>query len=331
MGALINFAGGIFGWLLLFFLLCTIFRIIYSLFLIFRFSIWRNNKDKLNSSSTSGNKPSYKLQKFDVFYRKLGFITLAFLSIIIIISLGKVVIERQTDIKEFISQIGIFGRSKEYVSSKAVEMVDEKLSEEKATYRCSSVVLVKKSKNEYEGIVNFNNGNKGTISVTCDGSSIYCKWMANPFFTTPTKADIKTNTEPLKNENSTINVPDSSNQTYQLSAFLVYKDGSSSDFNLIDNKNISLWNTIIGEGSAGNPSEKTKIVVTINGSFDGFSKLVVSGNSNTYFDKAFSLITGDNSKKEVIIDETGCIPLTIQIIRDNKVLVSKEIPFACGE
>jgi hypothetical protein len=123
----------------------------------------------------------------------------------------------------------------------------------------------------------------------------------------------------------------SADSSYRISAYLVYKDGSVADFDLIDNKVILLMNTPIGEGSSGKPSEKTKIVVTRKGPIDKKVKLVVKWDTLVYCDKPISSIPGDASKKEIIIDNTGCAPLTVEIAKGDSVLLGKEIPFQCGE
>jgi hypothetical protein len=43
-----------------------------------------------------------------------------------------------------------------------------------------------------------------------------------------------------------------------VSAYLIYKDSTSSTFDVLNDKTIALWNTIIGAGDAGKPSERTK-------------------------------------------------------------------------
>lgn len=136
---------------------------------------------------------------------------------------------------------------------------------------------------------------------------------------TNSNAHVETNSQ-----NAIIDNSFSSNNSYKLSAFLVYADGTTSDFDLIDNNQISLWNTIIGEGSAGKPSEKTKIVVE---GQNGDINLVVYQKKAIVLNKTFSLI----GKKEFIINGTGCQPLDIQIFQNANVILTKTINYECGE
>ncbi len=111
----------------------------------------------------------------------------------------------------------------------------------------------------------------------------------------------------------------------KISAYLIYDDGSLSSFNLIDNKSLALWNTIIGEGQAEKSSTKTKVI--IEGSDDNISLVIKTKKVKKLEEKNISLI----DKKEFTIDDTGCDPLFIQIFKNGSALLTKEIPFACGE
>jgi hypothetical protein len=48
----------------------------------------------------------------------------------------------------------------------------------------------------------------------------------------------------------------------KVSAYLIYKDSTTSAFDVLNDKTIALWNTIIGAGDAERPSERTKLVLT---------------------------------------------------------------------
>ena len=106
----------------------------------------------------------------------------------------------------------------------------------------------------------------------------------------------------------------------------------------------SLWNTIIGEGYAGNPSNATLIIVEISGnniSSNQNAKLsiYVSGSKGRRVSnliRQFSIY--DEYQKIYIpmfLQDTGCEPLTINTKLIGKGLapssLSKTIPFACGE
>jgi hypothetical protein len=125
-------------------------------------------------------------------------------------------------------------------------------------------------------------------------------------------------------KNTTANNNSSINDPYSISAYLVYDDGTTSDLNLIDNNQVSLWNTIIGEGSAGKPSHKTKI--EIEGKAPDI-KLIVYQNKVKVFEKNFILY----GTKTFAIDDTGCQSLDIQLIENGNVVLTKTINYKCGE
>lgn len=61
----------------------------------------------------------------------------------------------------------------------------------------------------------------------------------------------------------------------KVSAFLIYKDSTTSTFDVLNDKTKALWNTIIGAGDAEKPSERTKIVLT--GKLDGLKVTIYNG------------------------------------------------------
>jgi uncharacterized membrane protein len=120
-----------------------------------------------------------------------------------------------------------------------------------------------------------------------------------------------------------------SNENFKIQANLIFDDGTLSDFNLIDNSNIALWNTIIGEGSAGKPSNKTKFSVTIPQKNSNIEIIVVAAGKTIYNSGKI-----DTSLKEIVKKfevKTGCDELTISIKQNGKELMKKQISFQCGE
>ena len=104
--------------------------------------------------------------------------------------------------------------------------------------------------------------------------------------------------------------------------------------------NTALWNTIIGEGEALEPSTSTLVDVVVEGapgSFDASRKvqLMVASSTNGKVTARMSKGVGVISQSGVShvafwLPETGCEPLTITatIGATSKKL---DLPFACGE
>jgi len=64
-------------------------------------------------------------------------------------------------------------------------------------------------------------------------------------------------------------------QAIAASAYLVYDDGSLSEFDVLHDKTKALWNTIIGAGDAEKPSKKVKLI--FHGAYDSISVKVKNG------------------------------------------------------
>jgi hypothetical protein len=120
------------------------------------------------------------------------------------------------------------------------------------------------------------------------------------------------------------NRPNSESNKLQVSAFLIYDDSSVSDFDVLNDKSIALWNTIIGEGSAVKPSHKTKIIIL--GSGENYSINIVNA-GKTVVDKSNVSITNETN---FIIDDTGCGAVEISITSE-KFSYKGSIDFTCGE
>lgn len=120
------------------------------------------------------------------------------------------------------------------------------------------------------------------------------------------------------------NKSNSESNKLQVSAFLIYDDSSVSDFDVLNDKSIVLWNTFIGEGDAGKPSHKTKIIVL--GTGENYS-INIANAGNTVVDKNNVSISNETS---FIIDDTGCGEVEISITGE-KFNYKGTIDFACGE
>ena len=117
--------------------------------------------------------------------------------------------------------------------------------------------------------------------------------------------------------------------------------GTFSD-NIIDNSEVALWNTIIGEGSAEGYSNQTIVIieVTSNGQSNKNQILRFSASAGKKIllqqQKTFSCI-GDKTKYKILflLGDTGCdkISLKAEIIKSGKSIstMNKTINFECGE
>lgn len=111
----------------------------------------------------------------------------------------------------------------------------------------------------------------------------------------------------------------------KVSAFLIYKDSTTSTFDILNDKTKALWNTIIGAGDAEKPSERTKIVFT--GKLDSLKVTIYNGKRKVE-NKKLPNFSGDF---EFIINDTGCEEVKVIVTKLDKVVYKGTIPFKCGE
>jgi hypothetical protein len=111
----------------------------------------------------------------------------------------------------------------------------------------------------------------------------------------------------------------------KVSAFLIYKDSTTSTFDVLNDKTIALWNTIIGAGDAEKPSERTKIVLT--GKLDNLKVTIYNGKRKVE-SKQLPNFSGDF---EFIINNTGCEEVKVTVTKFDKQIYKGTIPFRCGE
>lgn len=116
-----------------------------------------------------------------------------------------------------------------------------------------------------------------------------------------------------------------SNTDLKISAYLIYDDGTLSTFDILNDKTLALWNTIIGEGDALKPSKNTKFKLTgnldsLNIKIKNGSKLVIDTN-----------ILHSDKDVEYVVKKTGCAEVYVSVTRNKKVVCNDTIPFHCGE
>lgn len=111
----------------------------------------------------------------------------------------------------------------------------------------------------------------------------------------------------------------------KVSAYLIYKDSTISTFDVLNDKTIALWNTIIGAGDAEKPSDRTKIVLT--GKLDNLKVTIYNGKRKVE-NKQLPNFSGDF---EFIINNTGCEEVKVTVTKFEKQVYTGTIPFKCGE
>ena len=111
----------------------------------------------------------------------------------------------------------------------------------------------------------------------------------------------------------------------KVSAYLIYKDSTTSTFDVLNDRTIALWNTIIGAGDAGQPSERTKIKLT--GKLDNLKVTIYNGKRKVENQQLPNFSGGF----VFIINNTGCEEVKVIVTKLNKQVYKGTIPFRCGE
>ncbi|QWD70389.1 hypothetical protein [Polynucleobacter sp. UB-Siik-W21] len=127
-------------------------------------------------------------------------------------------------------------------------------------------------------------------------------------------------------------------------AYLFYDHMGTISGDMLAKKDITLWNTIIGEGDAGSPSDSTFVIVEISGrdiSATRHAKVNIvvtnsSGKQIANVTRGFSIY--DNFRKSyipLVIPDTGCGHVTVSAKLVGKGFdpssIAQTIPFECGE
>jgi hypothetical protein len=127
-------------------------------------------------------------------------------------------------------------------------------------------------------------------------------------------------------------------------AYLFYNHTGTTSGDVLAKKDIALWNTIIGEGYAGSPSDSTFVIVEISGrdiSATRHAKVNIvvtdfSGKQIANVTRGFSIY--DNFRRSyipLVIPDTGCGRVTVSAKLVGKGFdpssIAQTIPFECGE
>lgn len=126
-------------------------------------------------------------------------------------------------------------------------------------------------------------------------------------------------------------------------AQLFYDATGTFSADVLAQKDLALWNTIIGEGSAGAPSTSTLVTVEISGRNlpVGGTKVEITatGKKNQLIQKRVVAVDIYDQRAKFYaplwLNDTGCEPIkiTARLIGTGAPagIVTKTIPFACGE
>jgi len=136
--------------------------------------------------------------------------------------------------------------------------------------------------------------------------------------------------------------PSASKISLLAEANLFYQRSGTLSENIMDNPKVTLWNTVIGEGWANEPSTHVLLKIGIKNTSNTVLQKVkietrVTEGTNLKFHKSFvnKLVQpGETQFTPVLLSNVGCRPLQIKIkslVNNQFVRLSKTIPFRCGE
>jgi hypothetical protein len=130
-------------------------------------------------------------------------------------------------------------------------------------------------------------------------------------------------------------------QVNRVEAFLVSGQTGKLSANIIDPKQpMTLWNTIIGEGDAGEPANDVLVVVHVQkppqeAELPTLSLKAMSRTDQTMLgerkDVYVPFLDQNLGTAVMMLHDVTCIDLDIQVLIADKIIHTAQIPFACGE
>ena len=125
-------------------------------------------------------------------------------------------------------------------------------------------------------------------------------------------------------------------------AQLFYSDRGTLSDDILSRSELSLWNTIIGEGSAGGPSNATLVTVELSGKAGSYERglsveLVVTAGKKPLLSKRVApgvLNRAGHTYAAFWLYDTGCQQLTLVasiVGAPDSAKKTATIPFQCGE
>lgn len=128
-----------------------------------------------------------------------------------------------------------------------------------------------------------------------------------------------------------------------LKAMLFYDEKGTFSDDIIAETNLSLWNTIIGEGSAGSPSNSTLVLVEVSGQYNPDAaapnrkvELTATASKKIILKRLSDIGIGKSGKYYAAfwLYDTGCEPIRLStriVGQSQPSTMTKTIPFKCGE
>lgn len=127
-----------------------------------------------------------------------------------------------------------------------------------------------------------------------------------------------------------------------VTAYLYYNLTNDFSENVIDNKKFTLWNTVIGEGSAKGPSNATLVMVKVQGEPGSYAadrkvELTATAGGKTILKRETGIsVLGQSGVSTCAfwLYDTGCVSVTLsaRITGQSKPsAMKKTIDFHCGE
>jgi hypothetical protein len=155
---------------------------------------------------------------------------------------------------------------------------------------------------------------------------LYVSCLDNNKDSVTNETDLSTKDSTIKNLNPDSVIDHGSlKPIVNVSAYLIYDDGSLSAFNVINNDSVMLWNAVAGGGDVLKPSHSTKFIVT--GEIDSLDIQVKKGDKLAFEKK----VRGSGNKVEFVIKGTGCTEVFVIITKNKSLILNDTIPFHCGE
>jgi hypothetical protein len=128
-----------------------------------------------------------------------------------------------------------------------------------------------------------------------------------------------------------------------IKAMLFFEEKGTFSDDLLTQPNIALWNTIIGEGSAGSPSNSTLVMVEVSGKYNPDEaapnrkvELTATAAGKILLKRLADIRIGKDNKYYAAfwLYDTGCdkVKLSARLTGQTQPSsMTKTIPFACGE
>lgn len=131
--------------------------------------------------------------------------------------------------------------------------------------------------------------------------------------------------EKVKVTQPVINKAQTEADALKVSAFLIYDDGTESSFDILNGKDIVLYNVVAGGGSARKPAHQLKLVFT--GNLDGLYAQIEEYGSKQFSEK----FPAKSRVHEILMKDIGCNSIYLVVRDENTNIYDNSIPFGCGE